>query len=589
MPTDMVIDDRVVFKKTFISLRVKLLIGCSLVFCTVFGGAYYWFYSFATHKALTRVQSDLANTARGTALGIDVDQLLALYSEGVPNQDGFSDDIRYQIMLDWVEAIHQVEPRAWPYTYVVVENEQSSIREFHDDEEVTYPHTRYLVDVWANHDVDSAAAFLEVGNASAPTMQAYRTGELVFRDLYGDKFGRWLSAYLPLKTNNGTIVAILGVDIEADYISQIQGEIRNKMLVAFFVSYTVLILSVTVISGLLTTRLKQITKFAKKVGTGNYSEHLNYPKHDRFSDEMEILADVLNNTIDNIRRREEVIQKGKEVESEIRAELESEKELNDLKSRFVSMISHELRTPLTVIQTSNEMLDKFYERLNEEKRNQYLSRVRDSVKNMTNLLEDVLFLGKAESGKIPFSPQEVDLIEYCTELVEEMELSDRDSHTIAFTCVGQVEPAFMDLKCLRSILTNLISNAFKYSAPSSQVDLNLIFQDPIVIIEVRDRGIGIPDKDQPNLFDRFHRASNVKNIRGTDLGLSIVAQCVQKQQGEIDFWSKENLGTIFNIKLPLKIFGDSPILESEDPARDETDVAVLLEYHHDNAVNSLNN
>ncbi|MEM9154048.1 MAG: HAMP domain-containing sensor histidine kinase [Cyanobacteria bacterium P01_F01_bin.33] len=561
--------------KSFVSLKAKLLIAFSMVFCAVSGGMYVWFYTYSTARAIERMEGELEHTARGAAKGIDIEKLLALYEEGEPNEDGFSDDPRYQQLLAWLDAVHQIEPKAWPYTYIVVED-SSDARYLAGVDEPNLPHTLYLVDVWANYDVDSAAAFLDIGNASKKTMEAYRSGEIIHRELYSDEYGSWMSAYLPLKDKDENVVAMLGVDIEADYVRQIQRYIREEMLIAFLVSYSILALLIILISNLLTKRLTHLTSFAQKIGEGDYSRKLKLSNGDIFTDEMSILSDVFNGTIESIRRREEVIREGKEIENEIRIALEEERELNELKSRFVSMVSHELRTPLTVIQTSNEMLDKFKEKLNNSKRDKYHTQVRESVKNMTDLLEDVLFIGKSESQKMQLAPESIDLIEYSQKLIENLKLADSENHTVDFSCIGQTCNIFVDRKCLHSILSNLISNAFKYSPSNSVVDFCLRFEDDIVTVEVRDRGIGIPEKDQPHLFELFHRASNARNIRGTGLGLAIVAQCVNHLQGDVNFWSKMNLGTIFTVKLPLKMCLKAEDIEVQEITSDELAATTLL-------------
>ncbi|MEM6447446.1 MAG: HAMP domain-containing sensor histidine kinase [Cyanobacteria bacterium P01_D01_bin.123] len=521
------------------------------------------------------MEDELEHTARGAAAGIDVEKLLSLYREGKPNEDGFSDDPRYQQLLAWLDAVHQIEPKAWPYTYVVVED-SSNARYLAGVDEPNLPHTLYLVDVWANYDVDSAAAFLDIGNASEKTMEAYRSGEIVHRSLYSDEYGSWMSAYLPLQNNEGDVVAMLGVDIEADYVRQVQTYIREETTIAFFTSYFILALLVVLISDLLTKRLTYLTSFAQKIGEGDYSKKLSFFTKDRFSDEMEILSNVFNKTIESIQKREEMIREGKVTENEIRMALEEERELNELKSRFVSMVSHELRTPLTVIQTSNEMLDKFNEKLDDCRRDKYHTQVRESVKNMTDLLEDVLFIGKSESQKMQLSPESIDLIEYSQTLIENLKLAASGNHKVDFTCIGQTCNVFLDRKCLHSILSNLISNAFKYSPSGSIVDFCLRFGDNIVTVEVRDRGIGIPEKDQPHLFELFHRASNARNIRGTGLGLAIVAQCVNHLQGDVNFWSKMDLGTIFTVKLPLKMCLKSEDIEVQEINSDELALTTLL-------------
>lgn len=252
------------------------------------------------------------------------------------------------------------------------------------------------------------------------------------------------------------------------------------------------------------------------------------------------------------------ITRRKQVEQEIRKALAKEKELSDLKSRFVSMTSHEFRTPLSIISSSAGFLEDYGHKLDEKKKLKHLHRIQSTVRHMTELLEDVLLINKAEAEKLEFNPELLDLAKFCRDLVEQVQLSIDSNHQIVLkTCgangsnAGKYMNACMDKKLLRQILTNLLSNAVKYSPHSSAVYLELASQDGAAVFQVRDEGIGISPKDEQRLFESFHRGQNVGNIPGTGLGLAIVKKCVEVHGGQIAVTSVVGVGTTFTVKIPL--------------------------------------
>jgi PAS domain S-box-containing protein len=245
------------------------------------------------------------------------------------------------------------------------------------------------------------------------------------------------------------------------------------------------------------------------------------------------------------------ISERKQVEEDMRMALEKEKQLNELKSRFVSMTSHEFRTPLATILSSAELIEYYGHKWSEEKKLQYLQKIQASVKHMTSLLNDVLVLGKAEAGKLDFLPKEIAIEPFCRELVEEVQLST-SSHTINLQVQTPPWQAFLDEKLLRHILTNLLTNAIKYSPDRDRVDFEVFYQSEFIIFRIRDYGIGIPQSEQEKLFDSFHRASNVGNISGTGLGLAIVKKSVDLHGGKIEVNSQIEAGTTFIVTLPCR-------------------------------------
>ncbi|HSD82643.1 MAG TPA: GAF domain-containing protein, partial [Anaerolineae bacterium] len=240
-------------------------------------------------------------------------------------------------------------------------------------------------------------------------------------------------------------------------------------------------------------------------------------------------------------------------EEEIRRALEQERELNNLKSRFVSLTSHEFRTPLTVILSSTEMLEHYYTRWTEDRRQEYFRRIKTAVKYMSTLLNDILIIGKAEAGKLEFLPAPFDLLKFCRELVEEMQLTDQARHTLIFESTVECPQVQADERLLRHILSNLLSNAFKYSPEGSVIQFELTCQKEQVVFRIQDHGIGIPSEDQARLFETFHRASNARTIAGTGLGLAIVKRSVESHGGAVTIASQVNVGTTVTVVLPTGV------------------------------------
>jgi PAS domain S-box-containing protein len=241
----------------------------------------------------------------------------------------------------------------------------------------------------------------------------------------------------------------------------------------------------------------------------------------------------------------------KQVELEMMKALEQERELRTLKADFVSMASHEFRTPLTAIFSSAELLQNYGHIWAEDKKIKHFHRIELAVKRMTELLDDVLLVSKAEAGKLEFNPNRLDLKSLCSDLVEEIQLGIGRNHKITLVYSGLCRNACMDEKLLLHILSNLLSNAIKYSPVNTAVIFSCTCEKETVIFEVKDEGIGIPPEDLERLFESFHRAKNVGDIPGTGLGLAIVHKSVQLHGGQITVKSEVGVGTTFRVSLPL--------------------------------------
>ncbi len=250
-----------------------------------------------------------------------------------------------------------------------------------------------------------------------------------------------------------------------------------------------------------------------------------------------------------------------EVAAQQARELAAERELNELKTRFVSMVSHEFRTPLGITMSAVGLLRKYSARLDEAKRSQLIEDIESSTKQMAALMEQVLVLGRVESGALSFRPQPLDLVALCEKFVDESLSATSRRCPITLTVVGSLGPdasgapdefrAHGDESLLRHIVANLLSNAVKYSTEGVPVELRLGRAGSVAVLTVRDHGIGIPPADLPNLFQAFHRAGNVGDTPGTGLGLAIVKRCVELHRGRIEVNSNPGTGTTFTVTLPL--------------------------------------
>ena len=245
---------------------------------------------------------------------------------------------------------------------------------------------------------------------------------------------------------------------------------------------------------------------------------------------------------------------------EIKKALIKEKELNSLKTRFITTASHEFRTPLGIIASSTGILEDYDHKFDRPKKLKHWQRIQSAVKHMTTLLEDVLLIYQADAGKLECNRSPIDLIAFCHELIEEIEISSNAEGRFKFIlncnnpnlCIDDdVSQVNVDRKLMRQILTNLLSNAIKYSFPDSEVTLELTLDREHLNFQIQDRGIGISELDRVRLFESFHRGTNVDNIQGTGLGLSIVKRCVEMHGGTIDVVSEVNIGTTFIVNLPL--------------------------------------
>jgi signal transduction histidine kinase len=241
----------------------------------------------------------------------------------------------------------------------------------------------------------------------------------------------------------------------------------------------------------------------------------------------------------------------KRAEAELLAAVQRAKELSEMKSKFVSTASHEFRTPLATMLSSAELLEHYSDNLDPAEKRNLLQTIQNGAKRMSEMIDGVLALGRAESGVLKLNPARMNLRELCNKVVSEFRIAQGKQHVISLVDRFDRTDVDMDEQLLRHILNNLLSNAVKYSPLGSEVTFSLTRRDEQAVIEIQDRGIGIPAQDQPRLFESFHRASNVENRPGTGLGLAIVKKSVELHSGEISVDSAVGRGTRFTVVLPL--------------------------------------
>ncbi len=240
----------------------------------------------------------------------------------------------------------------------------------------------------------------------------------------------------------------------------------------------------------------------------------------------------------------------KRAEADLRRALVQEQELRRLKSGFVSLVSHEYRRPLGVIQSSAEILDTYFDRLDPDRRRLHLADIRDSAATMTRLMDEVLFLERSESGRLGCRPAPVALADFCRDLLASPGFGEQAAR-IRLECPSGLPPAWLDSGLLRLALGNLLGNALKYSPPDRPVTLTVGRRDDVAVLTVTDRGIGIPEADRERLFEPFHRARNVGDIPGSGLGLVIVRKGAELHGGRVSVESREGEGTSVALHLPV--------------------------------------
>jgi PAS domain S-box-containing protein len=246
---------------------------------------------------------------------------------------------------------------------------------------------------------------------------------------------------------------------------------------------------------------------------------------------------------------EEAMHQIEAARDELEKAFQKEKELGELKSRFVSMASHEFRTPLSTILSSASLVEKYTEKEDQEKRDRHTARIKSAVKNLTILLEEFLSLGKIEDGKIEAKMAAFDVVSFMKATLQEIENLKTPAQQVVFQHSGD-ETVYLDAALLRYVVYNLLSNAIKFSGDHGIIKIHSFTENNKFNLAVKDNGIGISKADQAHLFELFFRATNAVNIQGTGLGLHIVSRYVELMGGNIEFESELEKGTSFYLSFP---------------------------------------
>lgn len=257
----------------------------------------------------------------------------------------------------------------------------------------------------------------------------------------------------------------------------------------------------------------------------------------------------LNSTITALEKEVHV---RKKAEDEARKALDRERELNDLKSKFVSIASHEFRTPLSTIKSSASLISQYIDRNEIDKVSKHVHRIKSSVDHLTSILNDFLSLGKLEEGRIDVNKESIHVPDFLKEIKEEITPTLKAGQELNISSDPAIEYIDSDPRILRNILFNLISNASKYSDEKRTVTIEYFKDGKSIGFAIRDEGIGIPLEDQKHMFDRFFRASNAGNVQGTGLGLHIVKRYVELLAGMISFSSEYGKGSVFTVVIPIQ-------------------------------------
>lgn len=299
-------------QKLFISLRVKLLVGFTLLFSIVFAGAYYWFYTFATDQAGRRIQADMIDTMMGAARNIDGDELIALYKEAQPRADGYTDDPRYWEHVRWLAQVTEVEPRATLYTYVRGPEENQII---------------YIGSSGAVQNPPAGVKFLVPRISKGSSIKGLEETTLKLKDEkgnfgYRDEFGYWISGRTPIYNKAGEKVGALGIDFKADYVLEVQRAILDQVAFAFGITYLTLFVLVFLVSRTLTQPITRLTRLAERIGEGDYEQDFSRLLQDRVTDEIDTLAQVFSIMVSKVYQREQTLRRQVE---ELRIEIDEVK------------------------------------------------------------------------------------------------------------------------------------------------------------------------------------------------------------------------------------------------------------------------
>jgi HAMP domain-containing protein len=350
---------------TFLGLRVKLVVGFTLIFSVVFGVAYFWFFTFATDMAIDRIKSDLSGTLLGAADKIDKAGFEELVTDAEPRADGYTDDPNYWNHVEWLATVNEIEPRAFVYSFINGERPDELIfigsssaptdveLPPEEREGVTfrayclgYTLTPDEIEALGVADDPKFIASDDCGDGST-NLGVIETGSTVFEDYYTDQWGEWISAYTPIVNDDQQIIGGLGIDFEASYVKEVQNNILDSVVYSFIITYTALFLLVFIVSRTLTRPMRQLTKAAEKIADGNYDlAEAKAQIGGRFRDEITTLAEVFVDMADKVYKREAKL---KQQVAELKIEIDEVKARKQVSEIVDSDFFEELKDKANVI------------------------------------------------------------------------------------------------------------------------------------------------------------------------------------------------------------------------------------------------
>jgi len=294
--------------------------------------------------------------------------------------------------------------------------------------------------------------------------------------------------------------------------------------------------------------VSEVQLFERKIYTG-FIHDLSREKdaEEKLREYATKLEELVEERTLSLKEMVKALQQAKE---EVSISLEKEKELSQLKSRFVSMASHEFRTPLSAIQLSAVLIEKYSAQQENPNVVKHIAKIKAAVSNLTSILNDFLSLEKLEAGKVEPVYIGFDVVKFAEEITEEMQMVAKQNQMIVYQHTGADSNVRIDPALLKNCILNLIGNAIKYSGENTFIEFNTEISKKQLVINIKDNGIGIPDSDQKHLFEAFFRAHNTGNIPGTGLGLNIVTRYTNLMNGKISFKSEVNKGTSFTLSFP---------------------------------------
>lgn len=314
---------------------------------------------------------------------------------------------------------------------------------------------------------------------------------------------------------------------------------------------------------------KDTSVFPIEISLSHYNSHgemfviafiIDVTERLKYQEDLQVMNKQLLMLNENLERKvkertlvlQEALNDLEKSQTELREGLLKEKELHEMKSRFVTMASHEFRTPLTTILSSVSLISKYIKEEEQPQRDRHIQRIKNSVFSLTEILNDVLSLGKLDEGKVEVQLEEINLCEVLQSVVNDMDLILKPNQEIEVNCPKN-QKVKADITLLQRVIVNLLSNAIKFSFDETNITLEVLYNKDLneVQVHISNQGIGIPEAEQAKLFDRFYRAHNAANVQGTGLGLSIVKRCLELMNASVSFTSIENSTTTFTIHLPL--------------------------------------